>query len=76
MKPKAAIKIVVDVFMTLALLLLMGYQFWGDAAHEWIGGGMPVSYTHLDVYKRQTHGGGGRGAEQEIAAWIKQNQLD
>ena len=22
-----------------------------------------------------THGGGGRGAEQEIAAWIKQNQL-
>ena len=23
-----------------------------------------------------THGGGGRGAEQEIAAWIKQNQLD
>ena len=44
MKPKAAIKIVVDVFMTLALLLLMGYQFWGDAAHEWIGGGMLVLF--------------------------------
>ena len=44
MKPKAAIKIVVDVFMTLALLLLMGYQFLGDAAHEWIGGGMLVLF--------------------------------
>lgn len=40
MRPKAAIKIGIDIFMTLGLLLLMGYQFWGDAAHEWIGAGM------------------------------------
>lgn len=40
MKPKAIIKIVVDVLMTLALLFLMGYQFWGDVAHEWAGAGM------------------------------------
>lgn len=26
--------------MTAALLLLMGYQFWGETAHEWIGAGM------------------------------------
>lgn len=40
MKPKAAFKIVVDALMTLGLLFLMGYQFWGDAAHEWVGAGM------------------------------------
>ncbi len=40
MKPKAILKIAVDVLMTLALLFLMGYQFWGDVAHEWVGAGM------------------------------------
>lgn len=40
MKPKAIIKIVIDVLMTLGLLFLLGYQFWGDAAHEWAGAGM------------------------------------
>lgn len=40
MKPKAAVKIAVDILMTLGLLFLMGYQFWGDTAHEWIGAGM------------------------------------
>lgn len=27
----------VDLLMTAALLFLMGYQFWGDVAHEWAG---------------------------------------
>ena len=40
MKPKAIIKTAIDILMTLALLFLMGYQFWGDAAHEWAGAGM------------------------------------
>ena len=40
MKPKAIFKIVIDILMTLLLLFLMGYQFWGDAAHEWAGAGM------------------------------------
>lgn len=40
MKPKASIKIVVDILMTLGLMFLMGYQFWGDVAHEWAGAGM------------------------------------
>ena len=39
MRPKAVIKIAVDILMTLALLFLMGYQFWGDMAHEWVGAG-------------------------------------
>ena len=40
MKPKAIFKIVIDILMTLLLLCLMGYQFWGDAVHEWAGAGM------------------------------------
>lgn len=40
MKPKIAIKLAVDILMTVLLLLLMGYQFWGEAVHEWIGAGM------------------------------------
>ena len=44
MKPTAIIKIVVDVLMTLALLVLMGYQLWGEAAHEWVGAGMLILF--------------------------------
>lgn len=47
MKQKTTVKIIVDIFMTLALLLVMGYQFWGEAPHEWIGTGMFVLFiTH------------------------------
>lgn len=44
MKPKARLKIVIDALMTLVLLFLMGYQFWGDVAHEWAGAGMFVLF--------------------------------
>ena len=37
MKPKMAVKLAADMGMTLALLFLMGYQFWGETAHEWVG---------------------------------------
>ena len=40
MKPKARLKVGIDILMTLLLLFLMGYQFWGEAAHEWAGAGM------------------------------------
>ena len=40
MKPKAVFKIVIDILMTVGLLFLMGYPFWGDFAHEWAGAGM------------------------------------
>ena len=45
MKPKVVIKLTVDVVMTLALLFLMGYQFWGEAAHEWVGAGMLLLFV-------------------------------
>lgn len=45
MKPKVILKIALDVLMTLALLFLMGYQFWGDAPHEWVGVGTFVLFT-------------------------------
>lgn len=41
---KAKIKPAVDLMMTLALLFLMGYQFWGEIAHEWAGTGMLVLF--------------------------------
>ncbi len=44
MKPKTAVKFGVDILMTLALLFVMGYQFWGDMAHEWVGTGMFVLF--------------------------------
>ena len=34
---KQKIKIITDVMMTAALLLLMGYQLWGELAHEITG---------------------------------------
>ena len=40
MKTKMAVKLTADLGMTLALLFLMGYQFWGESAHEWVGAGM------------------------------------
>lgn len=43
MKPKAIIKLTVDIFMALALLFLMGYHLWGEALHEWVGAGMRMS---------------------------------
>lgn len=37
MKSKKIMKISVDVFMTVLLLLSMGYAVWGDLAHEVFG---------------------------------------
>ncbi len=61
MKPKAIIKIVIDALMSLGLLFLMGYQFWGDVAHEWAGAGMFLLFiAHHALngswYKNLLHG--------------------
>ena len=34
---KKKLKLAVDILMTLTLLFLMGYQIWGESAHEWAG---------------------------------------
>ena len=52
MKPKAAVKMIVDILMTAALLFLMGYQFWGDAAHEWAGAVMFVLFILHHILNR------------------------
>ena len=44
MKPKIAVKLAADIGMTLSLLFLMGYQFWGETAHEWVGAIMFVLF--------------------------------
>lgn len=55
MKPKTALKLVVDVFMTVALLFLMGYQFWGEAPHEWVGVGMFILFILHHVLNASWH---------------------
>ena len=55
MKPKAVLKLVVDVFMTIALLFLMGYQFWGEAPHEWVGVGMFVLFILHHILNASWH---------------------
>lgn len=56
MRVKVRIKWMLDVLMTIALFFLMGYQFWGETAHEWIGAGMLVLFIahqicNLNWYK-------------------------
>ncbi len=53
MRPKAICKIIIDILMTLALLFLMGYQFWGDVAHEWAGAGMFLLFLLHHILNRQ-----------------------
>lgn len=39
------LKRAVDVLMTVALLILVGYQLWGEKAHEWVGAGTFVLFA-------------------------------
>ena len=55
MKPKTILKLTIDVFMTLALLFLMGYQFWGEAAHEWIGSGLFLLFIAHHILNGHWH---------------------
>ena len=45
----------VDAAMTVALLFLMGYQFWGDAAHEWAGAGILVLFAVHHILNWRWH---------------------
>ncbi len=47
--------------MTLGLLFLMGYQFWGDVAHEWAGAALFFLFIAHHIlnagwYKNLLHG--------------------
>ncbi len=46
------VKTGIDILMTAGLLLLMGYQIWGEEAHEWIGTGMLVLFLAHHILNR------------------------
>ncbi len=53
MKKKQVLRIVTDVLMTAALVLLMSYSLLGEAAHEWIGVAMLVLFVTHHVLNRR-----------------------
>lgn len=55
LKPKAVVKLVVDILMTIALLGVMGYQFWGEEAHEWVGAGLFVLFIIHHILNGNWH---------------------
>lgn len=44
---------IIDLLMTLTLFFLMGYQLWGEAAHEWVGTVMGVLFLLHQWYNRR-----------------------
>ncbi len=50
------LKIVIDILMTAALLLLMPYGLLGEAYHEWIGTGMLLLFAAHHVLNRKWMG--------------------
>ena len=72
MKPKTICKIIVDILMTLVLLFLMGYQFWGDMAHEWAGAGMFLLFILHHILNRHwyQHLFGGRLTPSRIFSLV------
>ena len=54
-------KIVIDILLTAALLLLMSYELVGEAAHEWIGVGMFVILIVHHILNRKWTGHIGKG---------------
>ena len=52
MNQKAKIKILLDTVMTLLLLFLMGYQLWGEAAHEWAGAAIFLLFILHNILNR------------------------
>ena len=43
-KMKSKVKGIVDLLMSIVLLFLMGYQLWGETAHEWAGTAMLILF--------------------------------
>ena len=48
-------RLTADILMTFALLFLTGYQFWGEAAHEWVGAGMFVLFILHHILNANWH---------------------
>lgn len=52
---KGKVKILIDILMTFFLMFLMGYQFWGEAAHEWVGTAMFLLFIAHHVLNWNWH---------------------
>lgn len=61
MKPKQAVKIVVDVLMTALLVALMAYPITGQLAHEWAGAGMFLLFIAHHILNRHWFKALGKG---------------
>lgn len=53
MKPKQRMKIMIDIFMTILLVVLMAYPVTGQLAHEWVGAGMFLLFIAHHVLNRR-----------------------
>ena len=53
MKPRAILKIIIDIAMTVALMLLMSYELIGQSTHEWIGMAMFILFLVHHVLNRK-----------------------
>lgn len=49
---KQRVRRVIDIFMMIALMFLMGYQFWGETSHEWFGAAMFILYILHHILNR------------------------
>lgn len=58
MKPKAIVRIGIDIGMTVLLLLLMAYELIGSSLHEWIGLAMFVLFVCHHPHPPQGTAGG------------------
>lgn len=53
MTARGKVRLAVDLLMTLALFFLMGYPFFGEVAHEWVGAAMFVLFIVHHVLNRR-----------------------
>lgn len=69
MKPRMALKIIVDIAMTVALMLLMTYELIGQAAHEWLGIGMFILFVTHHILNRKWSGNLLKGHYTPLRIW-------
>lgn len=69
MKSRAVFKIIIDIAMTVALMLLMTYELIGQSTHEWIGMGMFALFLIHHVLNRKWSGGLAKGKWTPLRVW-------
>lgn len=53
MKKSLGMRRAIDVLMILALFSLMGFQYWGETVHEWLGLAMGVLFILHQIFNRR-----------------------